>query len=284
MIWILIALMACVVALALIVPVVRGVAGPVSDGRGAFAGQLAELTRDRELGFIEADAARQAELDIRRRISQAGAGDDGATAMAGSGSASRPLRHGLVAGAGICAVLAVALYMALGSPHLVGMTPARMPEVPEELREILAELDNLRAELAVRPDNPQGWAVLGQANVQLGRYGEAATAFENAINWESGSAFLFASLGQARLFEAGGIVTPAAREAFARALDIDPEDVRARFFMAEARYQGGERAQAIDAWRSILSGAEADAAYRGMVQARLAAAEAETGASVPPEQ
>ncbi|WP_417486089.1 c-type cytochrome biogenesis protein CcmI [Maricaulis sp.] len=284
MIWILIALMACVVALALILPVVRGVTGPVSDGRGAFAGQLAELKRDRELGFIDEDAARQAELDIRRRINQAGTGNDDPAMIGGSSAASRPLRHGLVAGAGACAVLAVALYMTLGSPHLVGMTPARMPEVPEELREILAELDNLRADLAVRPDNPQGWAVLGQANVRLGRYGEAAVAFENAINWEPESAFLFASLGQARLFEAGGIVTPAAREAFARALDIDPGDVRARFFMAEAQFQGGERAQAIDAWRSILAGADADAAYRGMVEDRLAAAEAETGESDTPEQ
>lgn len=281
MIWFLIALMACLVALALIAPVLRGVTGPVSDGRGAFAGQLAELRRDHELGFIDEEAARQAELDIRRRISQAGTDPEGEIEMAGAGAgtASKTLRHGLVAGAGACAMLAVALYMALGSPHLVGMTPARMPDVPDELREILAELDNLRADLAVRPDNPQGWAVLGQANVQLGRYGDAATAFENAISWEPGSAFLFASLGQARLFEAGGIMTPAAREAFARALDIDPADVRARFFMAEAQYQGGERAQALDAWRAILSDADADAAYRGMVEDRLAAAEADEASS-----
>ncbi|WP_323761049.1 c-type cytochrome biogenesis protein CcmI [Maricaulis sp.] len=284
MIWILIALMACVVVLALIVPVLRGVAGPVSDGRGAFAGQLAELKRDHELGFIDEDAARQAELDIRRRISQAGAVPTDDAARSGPGVASKTLRHGLVAGAGGCAIVAVALYMALGSPYLVGMRPAPAPEMPEELREILAELDNLRAELANRPDNPQGWAVLGQAQIQLGRYGEAAIAFENAINWEPASAFLFASLGQARLFEAGGEMTPAAREAFARALDLDPGDVRARFFMAEAQYQAGDRERALDAWRAILTEAGPDAAYRSMVEDRLRAAEAEAGTAETPDR
>ena len=43
MIWFLIALLASIVALGLALPVMRGVKGQVSDRRGVFAGQLAEL-------------------------------------------------------------------------------------------------------------------------------------------------------------------------------------------------------------------------------------------------
>ena len=113
--------------------------------------------------------------------------------------------------------------------------------------------------------------MLGQAYLSLGRYSEAANAFDQAINIVPDSAFLFASLGQALLFDANGTMTPAAREAFARALDVDPTDVRARFFMAEALYQSGETEAAIAAWQALLAGAPPDAAYRGMIEARLAA-------------
>ncbi|RKR02704.1 c-type cytochrome biogenesis protein CcmI [Maricaulis maris] len=270
MIWFLIAALASLVALVLVLPVMRGVRGDVSDGRDVFDGQLAELARDRELGFIGEDAARQAELDIRRRMSQAGTGD--AAALAPPAAASKWLRHGLVGGAGVSVILAVIIYMLVGSPFLVGMTPARAPGLPPEAQAVMAELENLRNELAERPDNPQGWAVLGQAYLRMGRYGDAATAFETAINWEPGSAFLFAALGQARLFETGGMMNAAAREAFARALDIDPLDVRARFFMAEAVYQDGDREAALASWQAILDSAAPDAAYRGMVEARIAAA------------
>jgi len=279
MIWFLIAVIASLVALVLVLPVMRGVGGEISDGRGVFDGQLAELSRDRELGFIDADAARQAELDIRRRMSQSAAlGPDEADE---NNRPSKWLRHGLVGGSGLSVVVAVALYMMLGSPVLVGMRPAQAPEIPQEARAVLDELENLRRELDERPDNPQGWAVLGQAYLRLGRYGEAGLAFDNAINLEPGSAFLFASLGQARLFEAGGTMTPAAREAFARALDIEPNDVRARFFMAEAVYQDGDHAAAMASWRSILDGAEPEASYRGMVEARIAAALADAGEGEP---
>ena len=113
MIWFLIALLASIVALGLALPVMRGVKGQVSDGRGVFAGQLAELERDRELGFIDADASRQAELDIRRRMSLANArrDDDSVEAHA----PSQVLRRGLVAGSGLAQIAAFSNYLAIGS-------------------------------------------------------------------------------------------------------------------------------------------------------------------------
>ena len=271
MIWILIAALASLVVLVLVLPVMRGVRGAVADGNDVFAGQLAELDRDRELGFIETGAARQAELEIRRRMSQSAG-----LVSAGKAAVSAGLRRALVAGSSLSAMIAVALYLVVGSPHLVGIEPAQAPEMPEDVRDIMTELANLRASLEAEPDNPQGWAVLGEANLRIGRFGVAVEAFESAIDWEPGSAYLFASLGQARLFEAGGAMTPAAREAFARALDIDPLDVRARFFMAEAVYQDGDREAALASWQAILDSADPDAAYRGMIEARIAAASAQT--------
>ena len=275
MLWILIAAMASLTVGALVMPFMRRAPEAEDDGLGAFAGQLEELNRDRELGLIGADEARAAELDIKRRL-LAASGQGG-----GAERASPLWRQTAILATGLGGIAAVAIYMVIGSPQLVGQSEPEPVEVSAEMRDVLDQVDALAAEMVANPGDAQGWAVLGQAYLSLGRYGEAAHAFEQAIDIVPDSAFLFASLGQALLFDANGAMTPAAREAFARALDIEPSDVRARFFMAEALYQSGEGEAALAAWQGLLAESPADAAYRGMIEARLAALAPESQNSEP---
>lgn len=271
MIWLLIALIASLVVLALVIPVLRGTSGAMATGMGVFAGQLEELRRDVELGLVAPEEARAAEIDIKRRALSA------QERVAASGTPSQPLRIGLIAGSVASAMAAVLVYMAIGNPQLVGLQPAPPPAMPEEMREVMAEIDALAADLMANPDNPRGWAVLGEAYSALGRHREAIVAFENAIDRAPDNAYLFASLGQARLFAAGGEMTAPAREAFARALDLEPDNVRARFFTAEALYQDGEREAALAEWQALLEDAPEGAGYRPMIEARLASARNESG-------
>jgi cytochrome c-type biogenesis protein CcmH len=266
MIWILIALIASLVALALVLPVMRRAPEAAASGLTVFSGQLEELRRDADLGLIEPEDARAAELDIRRR---AKAAENLQPEDGDSGTPSPRLRLAIIAASTLSVMAAVLIYMQIGSPQLAGQPPAPVSQVPENMQAVLDEVDALAADLMANPDNPRGWAVLGQAYVTLGRYQEAAVAFENAIDRVPDSAFLFASLGQAYLFAADGDMTPPAREAFARALDIDPQNVRARFFMAEALWQDGEREAALAAWQRMLDEAPDDAGYTQMVEARM---------------
>lgn len=270
MLWILIAIMASLTVAALVAPLMRRKAGAEDDGLGVFSGQFEELARDRELGLIGAEEARAAEIDIKRRLLAASARDDAAVA----GQANPVLRQVTIIACGLGGLAAVAIYLAIGSPQLVGMREPEPVAMSEEMRAVIDQVDALAAQLAANPGDAQGWAVLGQAYLSLGRYGEAGEAFGQAIDIVPDSAFLFASLGQALLFDEGGAMTPAAREAFARALDLDPSDARARFFMAEALYQSGEIEAAAAAWESLLQETEPEAAYRAMIEARLAAIDA----------
>jgi cytochrome c-type biogenesis protein CcmH len=271
MIWLLIALISGLAVLALVLPVLRPTSANESQGLGAFAGQLEELKRDADLGLIELDAAAAAEREIQRRaaLAKSQAGSDGV--------ASPRLRLTVLAGATLAAMAAVLIYMQIGQPQLVGARPEPVPQASQDMQAVMAEIDALAADLMANPDNPQGWAVLGQAYMTLGRYDEAAIAYENAIDRISDSAFLFASLGQAYLFGANGTMTPPAREAFARALDLEPQDIRARFFMAEALFQEGDRETALAEWQALLESAPEDAGYRPMIEARLAAARETVG-------
>ena len=267
MIWILVAAMASITVLGLVMPFMRRDASAADDGLGAFAGQLAELERDRELGLIEPAEAQTAGLDIRRRqIAASVAGEDALPEQA-----SPLLRQIAIILCGAGGIAAVGMYILLGSPQMVGQPPEPAPvEISAEMQAVMDQVDALAADLAANPDDPRGWAVLGQAYLSMGRWADARDAFSSAIDLVPESAFLFSSLGQALLFDAGGRMTPAAREAFARALDIDPADTRARLFMAEAMYQSGEVDAAIAAWQSLLAETPDDAPARAMIEARLA--------------
>jgi len=266
MIWLLIALLASLVVLGLVMPVLRRSRAETATGMSVFAGQLEELQRDVDLGLVAPEDARAAEMDIRRRAAQA------KSRVAEEGTASRPLRLAVIAVSAASAMAAVGIYMAVGSPQLIGVPPQPEPAMPEEMREVMAQIDALAADLMENPEDPRGWAVLGEAYAALGRHREAAVAFGNAIDRVPPNAYLFASQGQAYLFAAEGVMTPAAREAFARALDIEPDNVRARFFLAEARFQDGEREAALAEWQALLDDAPEDAGYRPMIEARLASA------------
>jgi cytochrome c-type biogenesis protein CcmH len=275
MLWILIAAMASLTVVALVMPFMRREAVAEQDGLGAFSGQLEELARDRELGLIDAEQARAAEIDIKRRRLAASARDD----RDGEGGASPWLRQLAIIVCGLGGIAAFAIYMVVGSPQPAVPAEPEPVMVSQEMRDVLDQVEALAAELEANPDNAQGWAVLGQAYLSLGRYEAAANAFEQAIDRVPDSAFLFASLGQAILFGENGRMTPPAREAFARALDIEPTDVRARFFMAEAQFQAGENEAALAAWQALLDESPDDAAYRATIEARLASLTPAAGGS-----
>jgi len=268
MIWFLILVISVLVVLSLVMPFMRHNLSRSSQGLGAFSGQLEELARDRELELISKAEARTAELEIKRRLLSA------SSMVEDEGPPAKVLRQFSVITISISVLAAVSIYFLMGSPHLIGAQPdvSQSSEMPAELQEVIAEIDALALQLMDSPDNPEGWVVLGQSYMALRRYREASIAFENAIGLIGDDAVLFASLGQAQLFAEQGRMTPIAREAFARALDVDPQNLLARFFMAEAMYQSGDIATAMINWRTLLADDSIDENNRAMIQGRLDAA------------
>lgn len=271
MIWFLIALIATLTLILLVTPFVRRERQTSLDGLGAFASQLEELKRDRAMEMISEEEAKTAEAEIKRRWLLASEKGEGEIA----GPPSRFFRTSGIGFSAAAVMLSVVLYLQLGSAHLIGAQPPQMPEMPQEVQEVLAEIDALAASLVENPDNPQGWYVLGQAYMAMGRYGEAAIAFNNVIDRVPPDAALFSSLGRAYVFMENGILGPPAREAFIRALELDPADVMARFFLAEARLQDGDEARAIEEWQALAESLPVDSEAREMVETRLEILETE---------
>jgi cytochrome c-type biogenesis protein CcmH len=141
------------------------------------------------------------------------------------------------------------LYAAYGSPHLPGRPYAdRLENEPAVI--LAAAADKLGAELVVHPST-SGFLRLADLFLKQGDYDNAAEAFRRAINLGADGAGTWSRLGETYVLASNGAVVPQALAAFAKALDIDAKEPRARFYAGLAEAQIGNLKAAVAIWRDL---------------------------------
>jgi cytochrome c-type biogenesis protein CcmH len=265
--WFVFALMTAAAIFAVLWPLGRG-ARPQNDGSetAVYKDQLAEIDRDVAAGLIgrsEADAAR---VEISRRL--LAAADHRREPPVVSNIKLR--RSAAIMALVGLPIAAVAFYLPLGSPQLGDFPLAQRSHAPD----VTQPLDNLVAQveqhLEKNPTDGRGWSVLAPVLARLGRYDDAVRAYHNSITYNGDSAARRADLGEALAAAAGGVVTSEAKAEFERALALNPDEVKARYFLGLAAEQDGRTAEATSIWGAMLAKAPADAPWRPLVQAALA--------------
>jgi cytochrome c-type biogenesis protein CcmH len=135
-------------------------------------------------------------------------------------------------------------------------------------------VDNLvaqvEAHLEQNPSDARGWTILAPVLARLGRFDEAVRAYRNSIAYGGDSAERRADLGEAMAAAAGGVVTAEAKTEFERAVALDADAIKARFFLGLSAEQDGRAADAAAIWRAMLEKAPANAPWRPLVQGALA--------------
>jgi cytochrome c-type biogenesis protein CcmH len=282
MFWVLAAVMAALLVLALLWPLLRarGAAPAAADyDRAVYLDQLSELELDRQRGLIDAVEAEAARREIERRLLQTETGAD-KTVPSGGG---RWRRLALVLVVALPPALGLGLYLQLGTPDLPGLPLAgRDPGGPAELALLI---DRLQLRLADRPEDTEVHLILAQLYERAGRFDEAAARYRAAIALieQQGEvpAGLHAALGETLVAAAGGQVGREARLAFAAAIEADPGSSRARYFAGLAMAQDGRLQDAIDVWQSLAEDSPADAPWLPLLSQQIARAARELGIEPP---
>uniref|UniRef100_Q07QA8 Tetratricopeptide TPR_2 n=1 Tax=Rhodopseudomonas palustris (strain BisA53) TaxID=316055 RepID=Q07QA8_RHOP5 len=266
--WFVFAMMTAAAIFAVVWPLGRGKRAQ-REGTEAtvYKDQLAEVERDVAVGLIGPSEAEAAKVEIGRRLLSAA--DE---AQQAAPTAPRPGWRRAVAVVALIGlpVLAVSLYLPLGSPQLPDFPLAersRTPSATEPLENLIAKVE---AHLEKNPTDARGWTVLAPVLVRLGRYDDAARAYRNILTYGTESAERHSDLGEALTNAAGGVITADAKAAFERALVLDAGEVKARYFTGLAAEQDGRSTDAASIWRAMLEKAPADVPWRPMVQAALA--------------
>ncbi|MCW2244523.1 cytochrome c-type biogenesis protein CcmH [Azospirillum fermentarium] len=269
--WIVAAAMTAAVVMLIVWPLARpaGAAGSrAAYDLEVYRDQLKELERERDSGLISAAQADAARAEVGRRmlaLESAVAKQADAPAVTGRTRIVAVLLA-LVIPAG-----ALAVYMPLGRPDqpaqpLASRTLPRNDGVPAE---VLAAVDKLKQTLAEQPDNIDGWILLGRTYTRMNRYDDAAEAFRQARRIDPKDPDVAAAFGDVAVNSNNGIVSEEARGAFEAALAARPDDPRAQFYLALARFQAGDVRGALDQWRGQMAHTPADAPWLPMLKAQI---------------
>lgn len=155
-----------------------------------------------------------------------------------------------IGGGGLAALAAVAIAAGAIGYRLLDSAPED-EQGQVQPADPLAALER-RAE--AEPGNALAWQELGFAYFELGRFDEAATAYERATEADADSAVLWSSLGEALVMASErDPMPPEARQAFRKAIALDREEPRARYFMAVEKDLAGNHEGAIADWLALLA-------------------------------
>ena len=284
--WIVAAALTAAVVLLIVPPLLRKPEGAAEERAAydleVYRDQLGELERDQGRGLISEAQAAAARAEIGRRmlaIADRGkaSAKDGVKSKAPAPAARAP--RSAMALAALLAVLlplgTLAVYGKLGRPELPAQ-PLASRNLDHERggppKNVLAAMDKLKAQLVETPDDPQGWAILGQAYAKMGRLPEAADALGKAVALAGDDLELLGSYGEVLISANGGTVPDEARKTFARVLAKDPKEPRARFYAALARFQAGDTKDALERWSALLAESHADAPWVPVVRTQIAEA------------
>jgi cytochrome c-type biogenesis protein CcmH len=271
LLWILFAVLTALVLVALLSPLRRQQHDIDAERRSfdlaVYRDQLSELDRDQQAGLIgssEADAARN---EVSRRILAAGAD-----------SKSRDVAEvpvpAWVAVATVIAVPALALgaYLQIGRPDLPAQPlQARIAHAVEN-QDMAAMVRQVEMHLETEPNDPRGWIVLAPAYKRMGRFEDAANAYRKALSLSGPNAQLMTDLGETLVLGNDGLVNNDAQKIFRAAQQVDPSQMKARFYIALALQQEGKTSDALANWKAMLTEGPADAPWREVVQQQIAAA------------
>jgi cytochrome c-type biogenesis protein CcmH len=264
--WFVFALMTAAAVFAVLLPL--GLSGRAQAGgseTSVYKDQLAEIDRDVAGGLIGAAEAEAARVEIGRRL--LAAADQ--TRNPPPQSSTRWRRSAAVLSLVGLPILAVAIYLPLGSPRLADVPLAQRAHAPDAAQPLEALVAQVEQHLEKNPTDARGWTVLAPVLARVGRFDEAVRAYRNAIAYGGETADRRADLGEVIAAAAGGVVTADAKTEFERARALDAGDPKASYFLGLAAEQDGRNADAAAIWQALLSKAPQDAPWRPLIEAAL---------------
>lgn len=250
-----------------------------------YKDQLSEVEKDLARGILSDEDAERTRLEISRRILEA---DRAASERVDTGRGSRA---GTWVAILICAAIVVGgsavMYARLGAPGYPDMplsariaaadqvratrpTQAEAEEqlpvgapAPEVSEEFLTLLEQLRRVVAERPDDPQGLALLARNEAAMGNFKDAYAAQSRLIAAKGDAATPsdFADLADMMILAAGGYISPEAEAALNAALERQPRNGVARYYMGLLQAQVGRFDLAFQTWRGLLEESTPDAPW-----------------------
>ena len=236
--------------------------------------QLAQLDELISAGSLTGAPAREARDRIEAELLAAVLQTGGAARDA----ATKPSTRLLLGLAAFVLLFAVVGYAWLGNREGLALAPGMAAPVETGQQEIGApQIEAMAQRLADRlktqPDDAEGWAMLGRSYGVLERYPQALAAYQRVLDLRPQAAQGYADYADALGMSQGRKLDGEPEKLVARALQLDPENMKALSLAGTIAFDRGDDKLAIQQWeraqRKLEPGGEMSRRLQaGIVEAR----------------
>jgi len=235
-----------------------------------YKDQLRELDADLAAGKLApADHARsRAELEARL-LQDVAPQEVRASASPDVTSSRRGARRLIVTLALAVPLSAAALYLGVGNPGALG--PRSDPHT-FDAQQLTALVERLAARMREKPDDAEGWKLLGRSYVALGRFPEALDAYAKAAVLKPRDADLLADLADVLATTRSTRLQGEPEKLVLRALEIDPQNLKALALAGTAAFDRKDYAAAARYWQRMLPLVEPGSEDARQIQGSIAEA------------
>ncbi len=225
---------------------------------------------DIERTQVNVAIARERGRELRKEL------DEGILSDSEFDAARRELEHGLaidlegephaapnkatspvlaVAVSAMLPILALGLYIFLGSPNLPehpGMPATSDVTGQDQPADVDLMLAQLKARLVDEPNDIRGWTLLGNALMSTGQYAKAVPAYRRLVALQPGNAERLVRLADALAMSRNGVLTGEPEELIQQALMLSPGHPQGLWLAGIAAEQRGAYADALVIFNRLL--------------------------------
>jgi cytochrome c-type biogenesis protein CcmH len=217
-----------------------------------YRDQLRELEADLAAGKLAEDDYRRSRAELEARLLEDVSGKE----INESQGTSRAVTLTLALAVPLAAA---ALYLAVGNPGAIDSPAAQLETL----------VQRLAARLRENPDDAAGWKLLGRSYASLERYPEAADAYAKAAVRAPRDAQLLADFAEALGMARGQRLEGEPEQLIARALELEPQNLKALALSGTAAFARGNYAAAAAQWEKMLPLVAADSEDARSIQAGI---------------
>lgn len=239
---------------------------------------------------LDDDVARGLITDVERDLAVAELGIRVVAEVPALAAAPRPTdssseKHAWIVGmclAMLIPVGAILAYLALGAPQAIGVTTVAAvssagsvdananAEPPLSDKQIVAMVDSLAKKMNEQPGDPKGWILLARSQNALGRYLEAAEAYERAMKLLPGDAQVLADYADVLVMTQEGRFDGKPYQLIQRALKLDGNNPKVLALAGTAEMRLGNRALSLKHWQKLKTLVAKDSSDYREVEAIIA--------------
>jgi cytochrome c-type biogenesis protein CcmH len=242
--------------------------------------RLDELAADEKSGVITSTQADSMRKELEQNFLQTIENQPANNNVTEEDNSSRQ-RWGTVAViAVIIPIVAISLYLVIGSPDAINPVKETPLEQVEQQHSITDMVVQLEAKLEQEPNDVEGWNMLARSYMALKDFEKAVMAMQRLNELTGDNADVLIRYADALTMLNGGKLSGKPQELVEKALALEPENPIGLWLGGMAFAEQGEFQAAIDYWRRLLPQLANNDAELSRVKEMIAQAQRELGQEV----